>query len=263
MKPFAFASALLLAVACCQAEIRTQTIEYKDGDVTCRGYLAYQVIQPNERRMVRSGVLVIPEWWGLTEYPKARARQLAELGYVAFVADMYGDGKTTADPKQAAEWAAIRGDRPKLRTRALAALTALKGQADDAFMNPNKIAAIGYCFGGTTVLELARAGAPVLGVVSFHGGLEMPGQNPAPVTAKILVCHGADDPMVPVEQVNAFQKQMQDAKADFQIITYSGAVHAFTNPEATSFNIPGIAYNEAADKRSWEAMRVFLEEVLK
>jgi dienelactone hydrolase len=257
MKLLAFAVALLVPAITSLAEIKMQTVEYKDGDVTCKGMLVYD----DTVSRARPGVLIIPEWWGINDYMKSRAKQVAELGYIAFIADMYGDAKVTADVKQAAEWATLRDDRPKFRARAMAALGAFRQHGNTAGLQADKIAAIGYCFGGTGVLELARGGADLRGVVSFHGGLNMPDPAPAAIKAKILICHGADDPMVPPEQVNALVQELQKAKANFQVNIYSDSVHAFTNPDADKLGIPGIGYNKQADTRSWEAMKAFLAEV--
>ena len=257
----AAASLLLLSVSACLAEIKTETIEYKDGDVTCKGVLVYEG-PPQAKHTRRPGVLIIPEWWGVNDYVKTRAKQLAELGYIAFVADMYGDAKVTTDPKQAGEWAmALRDDRKKLRARAMAGFDAFKKTQPVAMDGSGQFAAIGYCFGGTTVLELARGGADLVGVVSFHGGLDMPDPAPAAIKAKILICHGADDPMVPPEQVQGFVTELQKAKADYQVNWYANSVHAFTNPEADSFKISGIGYNKLADQRSWTAMKDFFTEI--
>jgi dienelactone hydrolase len=259
MKPLAFAVALLLPVMASFAEVQMQTVEYKDGDVTCKGVLVWDQGPAGGKPVPKPGVLIIPEWWGINDYMKTRAKQVVELGYVAFIADMYGDGKVTADVKQAAEWSKLRDDRPKFRARALAGLEAFRKNATG--LDSTRIAAIGYCFGGTGVLEMARGGADLKGVVSFHGGLNMPGPAPAAITAKILVCHGADDPMVPPEQVQGLVSELQKAKADYQVIWYANSLHAFTNPDADKLKIPGIGYNKLADTRSWEAMKLFLAEV--
>ncbi len=251
--------ALLLTAALTHADVVSKPVEYKDGDVKCVGMLVYDDAKAPE---ARAGVLVIPEWWGLTEYPKSRARQLADLGYVAFVADMYGGGKTTSDPKQAGEWAAIRNDPPAFRQRAMAGLESMRAQAKEAQLDPKRIAAIGYCFGGSAVLELARGGADLAGVVSFHGGLELPGDLPEKIKPRILLCHGAADPMVPPQQLQSLINRLEKIKADYQVNIYAGALHAFTNPDADKFKIPGIGYNRKADQRSWQAMKQFLAEVL-
>ena len=258
MKTLAFAAALLLSTLVAHAEVKTHTIEYKDGDVACKGVLVYD----DAAKDARPGVLVVPEWWGVNDYVKHRGKQLAELGYVAFVADMYGDGKVTTDPKQAGEWAgALKGDRKKLRGRAMAALDAFKQHGKMGHLDDKKLAAIGYCFGGTTVLEMARGGADLAGVVSFHGGLDMPEPAPAAIKAKVLICHGADDTFVPDKQVSDFVAELKKAKADYQMNIYANSVHAFTNPDADSFKIPGIAYNREADVRSWQAMKDFFAEI--
>jgi dienelactone hydrolase len=260
MRTLAFVFVLAMSVATSLAEVKTDTIEYKDGDVTCKGVLVYPKPEIGAAVM-RPGVMIIPEWWGMNDYVKNRAKQLAELGYIAFVADMYGDGKVTADVKQASEWSKLRDDRPKFRARAMAGLDAFRKAGPTAALDTSKVAAIGYCFGGTGVLELARGGADLAGVVSFHGGLAMPGPAPAVIKAKILVCHGADDPMVKPEEVHTFITELQKAKADYQVNIYANTVHSFTNPDADSFKIDGIAYNKQSDQRSWEAMKAFLAEV--
>jgi dienelactone hydrolase len=261
MRTLFVSAVIVLASAFSFAGIQTQTVEYKDGDVICKGFVAFD--DANEKP--RPAVLVIPEWWGLDDYAKSRCKQLAELGYVAMAADMYGEGKTTNDPKQAGEWAgALRGDRTKLGTRAEAALKTLKEEPKiKGLIAPNQVAAIGYCFGGTTVLEMARGGSDVVGVVSFHGGLDFPEKFTGPIKPKILVCAGANDPMVPARQVSELEEQLKQAKADFQINIYANADHSFTNPQADTHKIAGISYNEKADKRSWEAMKAFFNEIFK
>jgi dienelactone hydrolase len=213
--------AVVLAVpAAAWAEVVTRTIEYQHGDVTLAGYLTYD--DAIEGR--RPGVLVIHEWWGLNDYAKKRARMLAELGYVAFCADMYGKGKGTADARQAGEWAGhLRGDVGAWRQRAVAALDVLKSQPQT---DTERIAAIGYCFGGSTVLELAISGADVDAVVSFHGGF--PKVRPgADIGAKVMVCHGAADPHGKADDIAAFTNAMNAAPADWLMITYGGAQHSF------------------------------------
>jgi dienelactone hydrolase len=259
MNRFMFAVGMVLSVATfAKAEIRMQKVEYKDGDTVCEGYLSYDDATEN----IRPAVLVCPEWWGLTDYPRHRADQLAKMGYVAFVADIYGKGVTTDDPKQAGEWATpFVTDRKMMRRRASAALDTL---LDQKYVDKSRVAAIGYCFGGTCALELAREGAPLAGVVSFHGNLSRTAdEGPDKITAKILICHGAADPMVPPQMLAAFEAEMIEVKANYQINIYCNAMHAFTNPAADSHHIPGIGYNEQADKRSWAAMKDFFEEIFK
>jgi dienelactone hydrolase len=253
----AFLATLLFATAV-QAQLHTETVEYKEGGDVLEGYLAYS----KSHEVRHPGVLVVPEWWGLNDYARSRAESLARLGYVAFVADMYGNGAVAKTMEEAAAYAGkFKKNRQLMRNRAYAALNVLR---DNPLVDPKRIAAIGYCFGGMTVLELARNGAHINGVVSFHGGLDTP--NPADaqnIKCKVLVCAGANDPFVPPEQVAAFEKEMRDAHVDWQLITYGGAVHSFTNPNSGDDPSKGIAYNEAADKRSWEAMKQFFGEIFK
>jgi dienelactone hydrolase len=229
-------------------------VPYTHDGVELEGYLA---IPEGESR---GAVLVVHEWWGLNVYAKMRAKMLAELGYVAFAVDMYGKGKVTSDPQQAGQWAgAVTGDREKYRARALAGLEAFKntGRITDGM----KVAAIGYCFGGTTVTELAYADAGLAGVVSFHGNPKPPmeGDN---VTASIMICHGDADPLVPDETLNAVTDALDAKGVNWVLIRYSGAKHAFSNPDADSYGMPPVGYDEKADKRSWEHMKAFLDEVL-
>ena len=236
--------------------MKTETIEYKDGDFTLRGYLAFD----EKKSGKRPGVLVMPEAFGLGEHAKKRAERLAELGYVAFAGDPYGNGIEVSSLPEAMKLATpLFTDPTGLRKRGRAALDRLASmpQAD-----PARLAAIGFCMGGTFSLELARDGAPLKGIVSFHGGLQT--QRPAEagkVKTKILVCTGADDTMIPFEQVNAFEAEMIKAGADWQVITYGGAKHSFTNPNSDSLGMPGIGYNKLVDARSWKAMSDFFEEI--
>ncbi len=245
-----------LASTLAQAAIETKTVEYRQGDARLVGYLAV----PKDAKGPLPGVLVVHEWKGLDGYAKRRAEQLAELGYVAFAADIYGDGKIAADAKEAGALAGLyKKDRALLRARTAAGLATLKAQPG---VVKEKVAAIGYCFGGTAVLELARSGAELAGVVSFHGGLDTPApQDAKNIRAKVLVLHGADDPHVPDEQVAAFEQEMRTAGVDWQLIAYGGAVHGFTNPANGNDNSKGAAYNAAADARSWLAMQQFFIEL--
>ncbi len=238
------------------AEIRIDTVEYIEGDTLLEGYLAYD--DSVEGR--RPGVVVVHEWYGLNDYAKKRARMVAGLGYVAFAADIYGKGRRAKDSKEAATLSSpYRKDRGLLRARARAALSTLKGYE---FVDPARTSAIGYCFGGTTVLELARSGADVVGVVSFHGGLDTPDPEDArEIKGSVLALHGAEDPFVGPEKAAAFRKEMSSAGVDWQMVYYGGAVHSFTNPASGSEPSDGTAYNELADRRSWKAMEVFLKEV--
>ncbi len=251
---------ILLSLLCvgdaAGAGVKTEAITYQHGDVTLEGHLAAPESVPGPA----PGVLVIHDWSGPGPYAQKRAEQLAEAGFVALAIDMYGQGVRPSTTEERSRQAGIyRSDRALMRARARAGLDQL---LRDPRVDPRRVAAIGYCFGGGTALELARSGAPLAGVVSFHGNLDTP--NPADaraIRAKILVCHGAEDPFVPAEQVAGFQKEMKDAGVDYQFIAYSGAVHSFTHQEAGSDNGTGSAYNEAADRRSWQAMMTFFTEI--
>jgi dienelactone hydrolase len=259
MKYLFLSLCLLFALAVrAEAKIHTEAIEYKEGDAVLEGYLAYD----DSIKGARPGVLVIHEWWGLNPYVKKRAEQLAKLGYIAFAADIYGKGTTAKTPEEAGKLAGMyRSDRQLLRSRVKAGLEVLKKQA---LTDTRKIAAIGYCFGGTTVLELARSGADIAGVVSFHGGLSTPApQDAKNIKAKVVALHGADDPFVKEQEVLAFEDEMRQGGVDWQLNIYGGAVHGFTNPDNGNDNSKGAAYNEKADRRSWEAMKVFFGEIFR
>lgn len=240
------------------AEIETKSVEYHHEDARLLGYLAY----PKDADASRPGVLLVPEWWGLNEYVKRRTEQLAELGYVAFAADIYGDGQTTTDPDQASTLTKrFRSDRSLLRSRVAAGLETLKAQD---LTDKARLAAIGYCFGGGAVLELARSGADIAGVVSFHGNLDTPHPEDAKnIQAQILVLHGGNDPFVPWEQVKDFIDEMHQAEVMWQMNIYGGAVHSFTNPAAGDDPTKGTAYHPVADRRSWADMQQFFDELFK
>lgn len=245
---------LLTAAFSASAAIKTEVVEYKDGDTVLEGFLAYDDSVVNKR----PGVLIVHQWKGLGEYEKMRARMLAELGYVAFAADIYGKGIRPQPPKSAEESAKYKNDRPLLRRRVQAGLDQLKKQK---MVDTSRTGAIGYCFGGTTVLELARAGADVQGVVSFHGGLGTPSPASEGLKSKVLALHGADDPFVPAAEVKGFEEEMRKAKADWQLVSYGNSVHSFTDKGAGNDNSKGAAYNEKADARSWQAMKAFFAEI--
>jgi dienelactone hydrolase len=257
MKTILLSTALLLGAVSLRAAIQTKTIEYKQGDATLEGVLVWDDSVPGPQ----PGVLVVHQWLGLTDYEQRRAKMLAQLGYVAFCADIYGKGvrpKTVAEA--GAEASKYKSDRALLRERVNAGLAQLK---KSELVDPKRVAAIGYCFGGTTVIELARSGADLAGVVSFHGGLDSPtpadGKN---IKCQVLVCHGADDPFEKPEDLAAFESEMRDAKVDWRLIKYGGAVHSFTQPDPGFVN-PGAHYNEKADQRSWQDMKSFFAEIFK
>lgn len=245
-------------VGTANAEIKSTPVEYKQGDTVLEGFSVFDdAIQGK-----RPAVLVVHQWKGLGDYEKKRAEMLAKMGYNVFAVDIYGKGIRPNNPKDAgAEAAKYKEDRALLRARVLAGLDVLKNHR---LTDPQKIAAIGYCFGGTTVLELARGGADISGVVSFHGGLSSPSPADAKnIRCKVLALHGADDPFVPQKEVEAFQEEMRQAKVDWQMTAYGGAVHAFTDWTAGNDNSKGAAYNEKADKHSWEAMKQFFGELFR
>ncbi len=258
MKKILFATLLLACTISAQAKLVTKFVEYKQGETTLEGYVVYDDATAGKR----PGVLVVHQWMGLTDYEKHRAEQLAELGYVAFCADIYGKGIHPKDTKEAgAEATKYKTDRALLRLRVNAGLDELK---KNELVDTERVAAIGYCFGGTTVIELARSGANIAGIVSFHGGLDSPtpadGKN---IKCKVLVCHGADDPYVPAKDLAAFEDEMRSANVDWTLIKFGGAVHSFTQPMAGNDNSKGAAYNERADRRSWAAMKMFFSGLLK
>jgi dienelactone hydrolase len=239
--------------------VRAEEVEYEHAGVKLKGYIAMP-----EGPGPFAGVLVIHEWWGHNAYAQRRARDLASMGYAAFALDMYGQGVLATTPAAAqAQATPLYEDRALMRARAQAGLNVLAGRSE---VDKTRLAAIGYCMGGTVALEMARAGIggeALRGVVAFHAGLKFP-DAPAQggVPAKVLVCHGAADPMVPDADVLDFTKAMTTAKADWQVVSYSGAVHAFTNPDADRAGIPGVAYDAKADARSWGHMRQHLAETI-
>jgi dienelactone hydrolase len=248
----------MIAALSAHSGIVSKPVEYKQGDTVLEGVSVYDdAIQGK-----RPAVLVVHQWKGLGEYEKKRAEMLARLGYNVFAVDIYGKGVRPQTPQEAgAEAAKYKNDRALLRARVGAGLEVL---AKHDLTDPKRIAAIGYCFGGMGALELARSGADLAAVVTFHGALS----NPTPadaknIKAKVLVLHGADDPFVPAKEVAAFEDEMRQGGVDWQLIAYGGAVHSFTEREAGNDNSKGAAYNERADRRSWEAMKQFFAEVFK
>lgn len=240
-----------------QAAIQTEVVEYRDGKTVLEGKLVFD----DTWTQPRPAVVIVHQWMGPGAHEIEKAQQVVELGYVAFVADIYGKGVRPANMDEAGKLATQYKSDPKAyRQREKAALDML---AKNKKVDAKKIVMMGFCFGGTGVLEAARGGLAILGAVSFHGGLASPqAQNTKNVKAKVLVLHGALDPYVPAKEVDGFFKEMNEAKADYQFISYSGAVHGFTQKMAGQDPSQGVAYNEVADRRSWQALKVFLNEVI-
>ena len=253
---------LLMLAATASADIVTKTVEYEHGGIKFDGYLAYDSsVSPDAKR---AGVLVIPEWWGLNDYARTRAKQLAGMGYVGFAVDMYGGGVTTTDAKKAKELAGPLYGSPEMAARGQAGLDEL---LKTGMVDANKVAAIGFCFGGSTCQALAYTGAPVAGIVSFHGGLIQPTpEDLKNIRCKFLMLNGAIDPTIKPEAIASYMKALDSAHVDYQFINYAGALHAFTNPEATELGKKNgmsdvVGYNETAARRSWEQMKMFFGEI--
>ena len=242
------------------ASVSEKTIEYKEGNTVLEGFAAFPAKMGSGAKLPL--VIVVHEWMGLEDYEKHRAKMLAELGYIAFAADIYGKGVHPTSTDEAGKLAGkYKGDRALMRKRIQAALdAALKLPGVD----PGRVAVIGYCFGGTVALEAARARMPIAAAVSFHGGLSSPNpKETKDLKAKIIVFHGADDPTVSAEEVAAFQDEMRQAKADWQFVSYGGTVHKFTNPSTPYTPGSAFGYNEKSDHRSWQAMQDFFKETFK
>jgi dienelactone hydrolase len=253
MKAFWLASAIaLIGTTAAHGAVKSVPVEYKAGETTLKGVISYD----DAIKGKRPGVMVVHEWWGLNDYARRRASMLAEMGYVAFAIDMFGEGKVTEHPQEAGEWAgALSANAEMAAARFTAAHDLLK---QNERVDAERIAAIGYCMGGTTVLKMALNGADLDAAVSFHAGLFSEPQK-GPVTASILVCHGAADGFIPAEVVTAFQENLAASGADYEFISFGGAVHSFTNPTADDRGIPGLKYDAKADARSWAAMKAFLK----
>ncbi len=252
---------MVFNITSAHAKIVGKTVEYTADGTVMKGYLAYN----DKIEGKRPGILVVHEWWGLNDYTRRRARMLAELGYTALALDMYGEGKQATHPDDAGKFATeVMKNFDMGKARFLAGEDLLKKQPT---VDPGRIAAIGYCFGGGVVLNIARQGADLKGVVTFHGSLmAVKPAEPGTIKGKLLVLHGGDDKFTTPEQIESFKQEMTRAGADYKFIVYPGAMHAFTNPDATAygkkFKIP-LAYNKKADKESWAEMKKFLEETLK
>jgi len=238
------------------AKVQSQAVPYTYGETSFEGFLAWDDSVQGQR----PGVLVVHEWWGLNEYARGRAEQLAAMGYVAMAVDMYGKGKVTTHPEKASEWAKITtGNVEEWLGRAQEGLRLLQANPK---VDPTRLAAIGYCFGGATVMQLVYGGAPVKGVVSFHGSLPLPPNSETiPHSAKVLIAHGASDPFLAADHIRQFQAALDTAGIDWQMVLYSGAQHSFTNPSADQYGLKGAKYHPQADQRSWIHMKQFFEEL--
>lgn len=239
-----------------EAKIQRQTIPYQHGEVKLEGVMAWDDSITGKR----PGILVVHEWWGLNDYAEKRAEQLAALGYVAFAVDMYGKGKVTDHGDQASQWAnEVTTNLSVWQARALEGLRILEAHPQ---VDPQKLAAIGYCFGGATVMQLVYGGAPIKGVVSFHGSLPIPpASQTINSTAKVLIAHGDADPFLTAEHIRNFQSSLEHSGVDWHMVVYGGAQHSFTNPSANQYGMKGVQYQEQADRRSWRHMQVFFEEI--
>lgn len=255
MRPLPTLLVLALATSA-QAEIQTKAVDYEDEGTRLTGHFYWDDANAGKR----PGILVIHEWWGLNDYAKKRAAMLAEQGYVAFAADMYGTGRVTDQPEQAKEWMQEVTVDPELwRQRAQQGLDQLR--ASD-LVETDKVAAIGYCFGGGTVLQMAYGGADLDGVVSFHGSLPAaPEEVKGKIAPEILVLHGQADSFIAPEVVTNFQNKLEEAGANWEMDIYGGARHGFTNPDVASFGIENLAYDAQADARSWTRMQAFFDEI--
>jgi dienelactone hydrolase len=260
MKAISLSLLIMVSGITLQAKLVTKTVSYEQNGTKLEGYLAYDDSITAKGKV--PGIVVFPEWWGLNDYIKGRADQLAKLGYVAFAADMYGGGQSTTEVAKAKELTGPFYGKPLMAERAQAALDQL---LKTGLVDENKVAAIGFCFGGSASLALAYSGAPLAAVVTFHGGLIPAPEGVAQKTkAKFLILHGALDPLVNKEAVDKFLKSMNDDKLDYQFIAYSGALHAFSNPDADKAHaagFDGVGYNAGAATRSWNQMKSFFSEI--
>lgn len=260
LRMFGLMMSLMVLASSVEAAVQSKTVKYKHGEVDCEGYLAWD----DSVKGARPGVLVFHEFWGLDAYAKGRADQLAKLGYIAFAADMYGNGKHADHPNDAQGlMMAVRQNVDDWKKRALEALDVLKAQPD---CDKSKIAAIGYCFGGSTCQQLAFAGTDLKAIASFHGGLIVPTADQVKsVKCAMLICNGADDPLIKPETIKEFKESLDKNGGKYKFENYPGALHSFTVPDATEagkkFGVP-MAYNKEADEKSWEAMKALFKETL-
>ncbi len=255
--------ALLLLLACSsinnvQARVITEAVKYTEAGEDFTSYVSYD----SKYKGKRPGVLVVHEWWGLDDYTKRRMEMLAKLGYVAFAVDMYGTGKVTDSAEQAKKWMTeVTTDVEWWRERALAGLKRLK---QHKLVDKDRLAAIGYCFGGGTVIQLAYGGVDIDGIVSFHGSLPVAEESSfGKIKTSMLIAHGNADPFVPREIVTKFQDTLDKANADWRMISYGNVKHSFTNPKADSRGMAALKYDKQADEDSWKAMQVFFDKIFK
>lgn len=253
-----FSLLLIFSDYCLAGSYTEEVVQYKDGETALEGKLVYDPDDDTKRPVV----LLFPDWMGPSEVSIEAADKVVEEGYIVFIADVYGkEIRPKTVPEASDQSGKYKKDRALMRSRAKAAFAEV-GKLKLSQADTKKVGAIGFCFGGTVALELARTGAPVLGTVSFHGGLDTPDLSMAKnIKGSVLALHGADDPLVPEKEVAAFEKEMRDSKVDWELVKLGGAAHAFTNRNADSLKIPGVAYNERADRRSFELMGVFFSEV--
>ncbi len=239
-----------------EAKVQNKVVSYSYGEESFEGFMAWD----DSVKGKRPGILVVHEWWGLNDYARSRAEQLAAMGYMAFAVDMYGKGKVTTHAAEAGEWAKqTTSNVAEWLGRAQEGLKLLQAEP---MVNSARLAAIGYCFGGATVMQLVYGGAPVKGVVSFHGSLPLPSNaQTSPPSAKVLIAHGASDPFLASDQIGEFQKALEKAKIDWQMIQYGGAQHSFTNPSADQYGLEGAKYHKQSDQRSWAHMQQFFDEL--
>lgn len=250
-------SGLLLSTAV-QAKVITEAVTYTEAGEEYTGYVSYD----NAIKGKRPGVMVVHEWWGLDDYARRRTEMLAGLGYVAFAVDMYGTGKVTDSADQAKEWMTeVTADVEWWRERAMAGIRYLKNHK---LVDANKIAAIGYCFGGGTVIQLAYSGLDINGIVSFHGSLPIADESAfGKIKTRMLIAHGNTDPFIPREVVTKFQDTLDKANADWNMITYGNVLHSFTNPKSDTRGMAALKYDKQADEHSWQAMQHFFEQIFK
>ncbi len=239
-----------------EAKVQSKVIPYLYGEESFEGFMAWD----DSVQGKRPGILVVHEWWGLNDYARSRAEQLAKMGYMAFAVDMYGKGKVTTHAEKAGEWAKqATNNVDDWLGRAQEGLQLLQA---DPMVDSTRLAAIGYCFGGATVMQLVYGGSTVKGVVSFHGSLPLPPNSESiPHSAKVLIAHGASDPFLTSDHVGQFMAALDKAKIDWQMIHYGGAQHSFTNPYADQYGLEGAKYHKRADQRSWVHMQQFFDEI--